>query len=447
VRGLSLRISLIVAAATAILVVVAMAAVYVQRTRGDEGALIQPLPDRIAAIVELIEATPPDGMARVLRAVNSPTLRVTVADAAPPALAPGSAPEIAWLVGRRIATLTGRPVEATFEPAAARDATGGGERPRAPLRVAVALNDGRFAVIQARSAALYQFTGLRVALGVLMAALAVSGISLWALRRQIRPLETLARAVERCGDRLELPPIEDRGAREIRQLVSAITGMQARIRDLLAGRTRMVAAIGHDFRTYLTRLRLRADFIADPVQRERAIRDLDDMHALVTDTLTLAALEHDAEPAERVDLAALARHHAAGFSAAGGPVRIEAPPEGVFAELRPVAIGRALTNLIANALKYGSRADVTIAQVDADAILVVEDRGPGIPAAERGAVLEPFYRRDPARNLDAAGSGLGLAIVADITRRHGGTIALEDRDGGGLRVRIRLPLAGAQPGS
>jgi len=436
VRGLSLRVSLIVAAATAALVVLAMVALFAQRLRGSEANLVQPLPAQVAAIVELIEATPPEGLSRVLRAVNSPTLSVAVASEPPPA-APGGASELAWLAARRVAASTGRSVEAAFETG--RPVAAGG--PARVLRLVVALRDGRYAVVQAQSASFFRFTGLRVALGVLAAAIAVSAVTLWALRRQIRPIETLARAVEDFGGRQALPPVDHRGAREIAQLVAAIDAMQARIRGLLAGRTRMIAAIGHDFRTYLTRLRLRADFIADETQRARAIRDIDDMHALMTDTLTLARLDQDGEAPARVDLAALVRHHAEGFAANGAAISVAVPPDGLTVALRPAAIGRAVTNLIGNALKYGARADVTVARDGAHAVILVEDRGPGIPAAEREAVLEPFHRLDPARNLDAAGFGLGLAIVAEIVERHAGTIGLEDREGGGLRVRVRLPLA------
>jgi two-component system osmolarity sensor histidine kinase EnvZ len=217
--------------------------------------------------------------------------------------------------------------------------------------------------------------------------------------------------------------------------------MQERIRDLLASRSRMLAAIGHDFGTYLTRLRLRSEFIADPEHRAAAIRDVENMDALITGTLTLAQADQEGETPEPADLVALTRRHAEGFASAGERVRFRATVAHLPATLQPIAFGRALTNLISNALRYGNEADVTVQRDDADALVIVEDRGPGIPAAEREAVLEPFHRRDAARNLDKAGFGLGLAIVADILRRNAATLAFEDREGGGLRVVVRVKAA------
>ncbi len=147
------------------------------------------------------------------------------------------------------------------------------------------------------------------------------------------------------------------------------------------------------------------------------------MHALVSDALLLARLDNDQEPAIATDLVDLVRHHADGFMAAGQTVALDVPAEPLTVRVRPTAIGRAFNNLVANALRYGNQADVTLRRDGQMAELLIEDRGPGIPAAERQMVLEPFYRRDVARNLDKGGSGLGLSIVADVVRLSEGTPA------------------------
>jgi signal transduction histidine kinase len=217
--------------------------------------------------------------------------------------------------------------------------------------------------------------------------------------------------------------------------------MRERIRELMAARSRMLAAIGHDFGTYLTRVRLRTEFIADPEHRAAAIRDIENMDALITGTLTLAQSDQDGEKRETVDLVSLTRRHAEGFAAAGERVRFQTSLARLDASLQPIAFGRAVTNLISNALRYGDQADVSVERDAGDALVIVADRGPGIPAAERAIVLEPFHRRDAARNLDQAGFGLGLAIVADILKRNAATLGFEDREGGGLRVVVRMKAA------
>src|SRR5581483_929691 len=168
-------------------------------------------------------------------------------------------------------------------------------------------------------------------------------------------------------------------------------------RGLLAARSGMLAAIGHDFGTYLTRLRLRTEFIADPDQRAAAIRDVENMDALITGTLTLAQGDQNIEPRQATDLVALLRRHTEGFAGSGETVRFTADVPELHAAVQPVAFGRAITNLIANALRYGKEADVT-ARLDGETVVItVEDRGPGIPPEDRAAVLEPFHRRDAAR--------------------------------------------------
>lgn len=446
-RGLALRICLIMAAALGLVLLTVFLAFIAQRQSNDASGFRLPLPDQIAALVELVESAPPEDLPLVLRALNGPSLKISLEETPPPVDESVSLPGLAWIVQRYLSALGGRPVQAVVDldenessaDAFIRLGPDGLWAPH-PVRLVITLRDGRILVAEAHNPFLQRFNGLRIAIGVLLATAFIAMLSLWALRRQIRPLEKLADAVERFGARLDEPVMKEEGAKEVRQLIGAIARMQARIRDLVAGRTRMIAAIGHDLGTYLTRLRLRAEMIPDSDQRERAIRDIEDMSALVSDTLTLARLEHDAEPRRKVDLVALLRRHVEGFTASDEKVELRVPPEPVEIPVRKAAFGRAINNLISNALKYGGEALVTLSRSDGVVEIRVEDRGPGIPPEEREHVLEPFYRRDTARNLDQGGFGLGLAIVADIVRRHDGAIALDDRPDGGLSVVLRLPI-------
>jgi signal transduction histidine kinase len=443
-RGLMLRICLIVAAALVLFLLVSFTAYYAQRIDNPRG-LYLPVPAQIAAIVETVETTPPERLPLLLHALSSNMMQVSVVDMPPSSAETRSMPMFTRMVRRYLRELGGRPVRAMVDLSGdgdvAIDESNGRMLTTHPIRLVIGLKTGRTLVVELRNEYLVRMTGFRLALAVLLATLAIGAISLWAVRRQIRPIEKLAEAVDSFGTRLDVPPLKEEGASEVRRLIVATNRMQTRIRDLVGSRTRMMAAIGHDLGTYLTRLRLRAEFIGDETQRERAVRDIEEMHALMNDTLTLAKLENDSEPSSAVDLVALARRCVEGFAVSGAPVRLLASDAPVVIRARETAIKRALTNLISNALKYGQEADVTISQAGLSARLVVEDRGPGIPAHEREAVLEPFYRQDAARNLDAGGFGLGLAIVADIVHRHNGTITLGDRPGGGLSVSVELPLA------
>jgi signal transduction histidine kinase len=466
-RGIGLKVTMIMSISLLVLMLAAAAA-YVALNRGEGAAFKLPLPVQVGAIADLIEQAPPDALATVLRAVNSDTLAVTVQQDAPSSAGSAAAPGISWLLQSYINSSQGRRIEAMFplqgdgRPIALQsDAeTGQPTATTLPLRLVVTLKDDRYLVLETKRGIMKRVTGFRLVLLMLVLATALSSSALWFLRRQVGPIERLAALVERVGPDLaaEAPPLETKskqpspdlrqlsetGSKETRQLAAAILRMQQRIRDLLAGRSRMLAAIGHDFGTYLTRLRLRSEFIVDPDQRASAIRDIENMDALITGTLTLAQSDQSREAREAVDLVALVRRHTQGFASADARVRFQAAEAHLSAVVQPIAFGRAVTNLISNALRYGREADVSVCREQEDAVVRVEDRGPGIPLDQRAMVLEPFHRLDSARNLDQAGFGLGLAIVADILRLNDASLAFEDREGGGLRVVVRVKLAGGE---
>lgn len=393
----------------------------------------QPLEAQLAAVVELIETSPPERQDLVLRALQSGDYSVSLRDTAPP-------PQGAYLpmVTRvlRNAIHSEPPHEVRAEIPSSDDGS-----PRR-LRVLVRLHDGRTLIIEREGRIIGYLLGIRIATLGLFGVFAIGGLALWLLRSQLRPLETMVRAVESFGSTLAPAPVPKRGADEIRRLVDAFNAMQTRIRGLLESRTRMFAAISHDLGTYLTRLHLRSEWISDPQQRERAVRDLQEMEALMRDTLTLAALDGDIGHGETLDLATVISEQVESFHSAGVPVQWK-PSAAAPIRGHRQALARLLSNLISNALKHAGSAEVSVLQPSNAAIveLRVEDRGPGIPAELRELVLEPFYRGDCARNLDDGNFGLGLAIVADIVRRHQATLILDDRPGGGLRVRVRFARA------
>ena len=442
-RSLATRISLLLIGAFLLVALIAAAIIAADRRTTMTGTPL-PLPERVAAITNLIEHTPPASLGRVLAALNAPDLSISVENRTPPATPSVPMPGVTLLLRGYLAALGPRAVSVSLDLSDAR-------RPvltrwmrwrsmrNNPMRLVIVLGDGRSIVMETRDAMAQQFTGLRFSLIALLAALIIGAGVVILLRRQIRPLERLVAAVERFGDNREISILPEEGAREVRELTGAFNRLQSQIALLIAQRTRMMAAIGHDLGTYLTRLRLRADYIADADQRARAVRDIDDMNALMADTLAMAKLDHDAEAKEPVDLVGLAQRCASRLRDAAH-LHIHCEEAEIVAHVRPSAIVRVIDNLVTNAIKYGGSCDLTLRKAAHNAEILVEDRGPGIPPERRSDVLEPFFRLDDARNLDQRGFGLGLAIVADIVRRHAGTLALEDRDGGGLRVRLTLPL-------
>ena len=200
----------------------------------------------------------------------------------------------------------------------------------------------------------------------------------------------------------------------------------------------MLAAISHDLRTALTRLKLRLEVRESPEQREKMTGEIDAMGAMLNSILSFARDDAKREPRTLVDFDALADGVCEDASDAGAAV-VYSGLRGVTVSGRPAALRRAISNLIDNAVKYGGGAEVTLNAEARHVILAVEDRGPGIPRSEREKVFEPFYRIEGSRNPETGGVGLGLAVGRSIAREHGGDIVLAARKGGGLSARLELP--------
>jgi signal transduction histidine kinase len=254
-----------------------------------------------------------------------------------------------------------------------------------------------------------------------------------------RPLKELAGAAERIGKELEGQPFPERGPTEIRHVIAAFNRMQAKVRNYVVERTRMLGAISHDLRTPITRLRMRAEMLPDRELCLKNLRDLDDMDAMVRSTLQLfGGLEKELQR-QPVDMAALVdslcedrRELGQDAGVTGSPL---APYHG-----HPQALRRCLDNLIENAVRYGKRAEVEIADSGALLRIAVRDHGPGVPSEESERVFEPYYRLEDSRNRESGGTGLGLSIARSIARWHGGDVKLRNvAPGGGLIAELVLP--------
>jgi signal transduction histidine kinase len=276
---------------------------------------------------------------------------------------------------------------------------------------------------------------------VLMTA-AAAALSFWAVRRLTGPVGLLAEAAERLGRDVNAPPLPERGPDEVVRAAVAFNTMAARIRRFVQDRTFLLTAIGHDLRTPITRLKLRAEFIDDDEQRQKFMADLDELDAMVAATLVFGRDTADTEPAVAFDLVALlrtvlddagdARPEAADRLSFAGPAHLTVTG-------RLLALKRSFANLVGNAVKYGGGAHVSVVPGPAAATVLVEDEGPGLPPGELERVFEPFYRVEDSRNRETGGTGLGLPIARNIVRAHGGDVVLGNRAGGGIRAVVTLP--------
>ncbi|MES1929868.1 Signal transduction histidine kinase [Salinisphaera dokdonensis CL-ES53] len=306
------------------------------------------------------------------------------------------------------------------------------------LRVAVQLDDGAWLRSRQRL-----FDPTRRWARFSLITLVVSGLFMAVIvivtsRRMTRPLRDLARAAERFGRGEEVAPLPEQGAEEIRRSVTAFNRMRERLARFVAERTRMVAALAHDLRTPITALRLRLEFLPDDDNTRAMAATLDDMANMSEASLTFMREEAANEATRNVDLSALIDALCEDYRASGATVTFE-PEARIALVCRPVAIRRALRNIIDNALAYGREA--RIALVDGDQAVTIEiiDAGPGIDEADMSRVFDPFVRLESSRSRDTGGTGLGLSIARSVVQGHGGEIALVNREAGGLCVQIRLP--------
>jgi signal transduction histidine kinase len=273
--------------------------------------------------------------------------------------------------------------------------------------------------------------------------LAAAALTLWAVRRLTAPVRTLALAAEALGRDVNAPPLPEDGPLEVAKASAAFNTMAARIRRFVQDRTEMLTAIGHDLRTPITRLKLRAEFMDDEEQRRKMLADLEELEAMVSATLAFGRDAKATEPVAALDLAELLRtvldEAADARPEAADRLAYEGPPH-LVVRARPLGLKRAFANLVANAVNYGEGARVRLSPPRAGMLTVeVEDDGPGIAPADLERVFEPFHRGEPSRNRETGGVGLGLPIARNILRAHGGDIALANRPTGGLRAIATLP--------
>ena len=395
--------------------------------------------DRMAETIRIFEATEPSQRPATLAALKANDLRVTLIDKdqVSPNVPRGS-------IQAAITTRLGS--EREMRSLAGQGGGGGMQRNGPgmqghgmPMRsFDVRLNDGQWIKITfVPEAKTPPLPGDLIA-QLLITLLIVITVVMLAVRQATKPLQQLALAADTLGRDLDAPPLAETGPAETRRAAQAFNRMQARIKHLVDERARALAAVSHDLRTPLTRLRLRAELVGDEQLRDQMATDMDSMAAMIDATLNYLRGLQDSEVPRPIDMNALLQSLVDDVEVLGKAITVEGIAQVPFTG-RLSALRRALQNLIDNAIKYGHNAHLRIDDDATNLRIVVEDSGPGIAATELGRVTEPYYRPDAARSRETGGVGLGLSIVKDIALIHGGELLLSNRQQGGLAATLILP--------
>jgi signal transduction histidine kinase len=279
---------------------------------------------------------------------------------------------------------------------------------------------------------------------LLLITVGATAVAVFAANRMVRPLVFLENAVASVGPDGILPELPERGPAEVRATAKALNLLSSRLKRAMESRMRLVAAAGHDMRTPITRMRLRAEFVGDEEERTRWLADLEELERIADSAITLVREETGNAALELIRLDELVEGIGAELKDQGLDVTYEGG-QPVTVRASPFKLNRALRNLIINAATHGVRARVRVESgAGTNARIVIEDDGPGIPDTVIDQVFEPFFRVDPARRQDIPGAGLGLTIARELIQRAGGSVGIANRPGGGLVQIVELPVA-AEP--
>ncbi len=398
-----------------------------------------PLGHRLAAVADKLDRTPPDERKDLLQVLDSPRITFSLVDTPPPGSSEGGLGQLQTRLREVLGARRQVRVASDMPPDPE-------DRPPA-TRVYFTLSDGQGVIAAHRypdNPALLPSRHLPLLTGYF---LAIAVLALLALHWAVRPLRRLARAADALGrDLAGGAPLKENGPREVRQAAHAFNTMQGRLASYLNDRLRILAAVSHDLKTPITRLKLRAEMLPEAGQRQKFLRDLEDMETMIAATLDFLRGESRQETGVPLDINALLSTLADDMGALGG---VSGGVSGGAVEIRgeaqrpllarPQALKRCLANLLDNAVRYGGGATVRVEDTRQTLTLHIDDHGPGIAEAELETLFEPFRRGEASRNRATGGTGLGLAIARNLARAHGGDVTLSNRQEGGLRATLTLP--------
>lgn len=434
-----------------------------ERTKAMRNVLREECVGRATSAFRLAEATPPEQRAEVLETVGTLLTRYWLTETPPESgigwqrTAKERLLRPTWIVGRANPAnslfLNDRTLD-HFSPSPWEHLAPDDSILHQPARLielsqwngfglAIELDDGTWLnTVFAKPAYLVSNTATRGYYAGLAFTAVIFVLAAWYIALRIsRPLRRLTQSAEKLGRGGELELLAEEGPDDIRSTLAAFNRMQIRLRRFIEDRTRMLAAIGHDLRTPITSLRLRAEFVADEETRGKLVATLDEMQAMSEAALAFARSEAESEPSRSVDLAALLESLCDDLADLGWDVEFVNRDGRLPYLCRPDALRRAVRNVIENAVRYGDRARVFLHSQKDGLAIVVEDDGPGIEEADRERVFAPFVRLEGSRNRSTGGVGLGLAIARSILRNHGGDIVLACSEQTRFTVNLQLPHA------
>lgn len=307
-----------------------------------------------------------------------------------------------------------------------------------PLLVEHQRRDGSWVSLKAGETGLFSAWQKRILLWFLISLVPLAPLAFVFARRLAAPIAAFAEAAEQFGRDPTAPHLAVAGPSEIGVAAVAFNGMQDRLRRYVEDRTAMMGAVAHDLRTPLTRLRFRVEAASEPL-RGKMTNDIEQMDAMIAATLAFVRDASHTGERSRLELSSLVQSVADEMAETG--LDVAADPTGtVIVEGDPIALRRLVTNLMDNAVKFAGNARARVYAEGEDAVIEIDDDGPGVLESDREQVFEPFHRGEPSRSRETGGAGLGLAVVRSVARSHGGDASLANRDGGGLRATVRLPL-------
>ncbi len=401
---------------------------------------------RIDDVVRTLMAASPAERTRIVQAISDETLNVTYGRPAGFDAAAGEQSELmtnardalalALDPGTQFRVIDAKPVYLRPDSWYARQF---GERAGMRIDAAILLGDGTWITVQSTNPPRTSswFNRLLRNLAIVDGAMLV--LLFFAVRLATQPLSVLAQAAEELGRDIGRPPLAETGTVELARTSRALNTMQDRLKRYVDTRVKILAAMSHDLKTPITRMRLRAELLDDAQVKAKFVKDLDELQQLVGSTLDyMRGLAEGGEAVQPVDVTALISSLKQDAEEAGHTVTVtgnaRSPVMGGAQALK-----RCLQNLIDNALAYGRRADIILRDEGGVLNIAISDDGPGIPEGDIENVFEPFYRVEGSRNRNTGGSGLGLSIARNIAQAHGGSLRLRNLARGGLEATLRIP--------
>ena len=447
-HNLSLRFATVLIAGFVLLQLAVTLAMLLPSQVYDRQDANLPPPDQVRAMAFTLETIDPALRAAALANFDDSLFQVRLTDQLPPV----EREKAGHLSSQRrayLAALADRPVLLWRDDAIIHRPLGDRPGPQNfidPTRLAVGLRDGRWLLIDSRPSVVVQrYMRSRAYVGMVLGSFVLLALAI-AVRQTTRPLVRLSRRIRTFAAELDAPDLPLEGAQELRDLSAAFNDMKGRIRGLVAERTQLLAAVAHDMRTYLTRLRLRTEFIEDPEHRRRAINDIGEMHDLLEDTLLFAQREAASAPnRQRVDLAEELTRMVGIRTEIGESVVLGLEGGPLIVDSDPVALRRIVANLVDNGLRHGDCVRIDVAGVGSSIRMTIEDDGPGVPDDALSRLGRPFERLDPSRDRETGGAGLGLAIVLALAERNGIEVGFENAEAGGLRIMLVIARSFSQP--